>query len=124
MLGNLLNMTVKVQRRSASASPNILNEPSYGDESNYPVIYASAPCRIDYWGAELQYNQAGERETPLKTTILYFDKDIVCYTQDRITILTCDDPSQVGLLYKVQHVEAEWDVMGNVNLYAVVIGRP
>jgi hypothetical protein len=123
MLGNLLNMTVKVQRRSASASPNILNEPDYSAEANYPIIYASAPCRIDYWKAEIKYNESGERENPTNQTILYFNNDIVVYTQDRLTVLTCSDPSQIGLVYKVQHVEAEWDTMGNVNLYAVTIGR-
>lgn len=116
-------MTVEVQRRSQSASTNTLNEPNYGTKANWPIIYVSAPCRIDFWKSEIKYNQTGERINPTDSTILYFDNDIVVYTQDRITILTCDDPSQVGLHYKVQHTEAEWTVMGQVDHYCVSVGE-
>lgn len=124
MISPWLNMTVKVQRR-ASSSRNALNEPSYGAEANYPVIYASIPTRIEYPSMAMVFTETGERVTlPESATLgtqMFFEPNYTINPEDRITVLTSDDASIVGQLYIVMSVFPEWGAMGQVHHYIAEI---
>lgn len=113
MMSAWLNATVTVQRR-IELSRNTLNEPVYGNESDYPVIYPDEYVRIEYESQSMQFTTAGERVDPTK--VLMYIENLV-YEEDRVTVLTSDDPSQVGMLFLIKTVQPEWNAVGNVHHY-------
>jgi hypothetical protein len=115
MINTWSNMTMRVQRRPVSTM-NALNEPDYGDEANYPVIYANAMARYESITHVLEFNEQGERVEE-KQTLLYVEPDILLEPMDRITVLTCDDSTMVGKLYLLQDVHPRFDSVGNVHHY-------
>lgn len=115
MMSAWLNATVKIQRRVES-SRNALNEPVYGTESGYPIIFNNEPVRIEYESQSMQFTSAGERVDP--TRVIMYVENLVL-EEDRITVLTSDDPDQIGLLFLAKTVQPEWNAVGNVHHYLV-----
>ena len=123
MIGFLQNMTVKVQRRTA-ATTNALGELNYGKDSTWPVAYASALARIEYWTSDITYGAEGEHVTPSIRTVMFFNYDVVVRSQDRLTVLTSDAPDLVNKKYIVDTVDTQWDLVGNVHHYIVSLVTP
>lgn len=119
MISPWLNMTVKVQRRGDPQliGTNVLNEPSYGTDPNLPVAYASVDTRIEYDSYELLYTETGERVNPGGGTWMIVEPEIILKSQDRVTVLTSDDPEVVGKVYIIKEVYSEWNTVGNVHHY-------
>jgi hypothetical protein len=116
MINPWSNITIRVQRRAA-ATTNALNEPDYGDEANYPIIYDNVLARYEAIEHVLTFNELGERVEEQKTTIMV-EPEILLEPMDRITILTSDDPQMINKLYIMQDVHVRWDGLGNVHHYA------
>ena len=117
MLAPWLNITVKVQRRNAPSvvGMNALNEPNYGVDSSLPIVYADIWTRIEYNEFDLLYTETGERINPGAGTYMFVDSDIILMPQDRVTILTSDNPDVVGAVYIIKEVYGEWDSVGNLH---------
>ena len=113
-------MTVKVQRRTATTR-NALNEPNYGSEANYPVIYSSMWARIEYPDKNTEFNETGERvklaQSVTSGVQMFFEPTYTILEEDRITVLTSDNASLVNNLYLVMSVTPEWDGLGKVHHY-------
>jgi hypothetical protein len=120
MLAPWLNLQIKVQRRTQN-SRNSLNEPDYGPEANYPTIYTSVWARIEYNSKSMAFTDTGERVTLGGNTIVMTEPDVKLQPEDRITILTTDDPEQLNKTYIVMENYSEWDSMGNVHHYVSTI---
>lgn len=117
MLSPWLNMQVRVQRRPANPARNSLNEPAYGNESSYPVVYDMMWARIEYVEEQMVFTDTGERVKLSGQTALYVEADFLLKPMDRITIQTSDNPALIGQLYLIQTVYSEWNSMGNVHHY-------
>ena len=113
MLTPWLNITIKVQRRSGTTR-NALNEPDWGDESAYPVVYASIYARIEVVDRNMQYTETGERVTETKT-LLFFEPTYTILPEDRITVLSSNNSNIQNQLFLVYDVVPEWDSIGNVH---------
>ena len=121
MLAPWLNSTVQVQRRSSNPSRNTLNEPNYGAESSWPMIYTNLAVRIEYEPEKMQWTPTGERVNPNPSDFFMYVDDTnptdgtktTVNIEDRVTILTADEPGIIGKLYIVTAVFSEWDSMGN-----------
>ena len=119
MINTWSNITIRVQRRPISA-PNSLNEPDYGDEANYPIVYNNVLARYEAMEHVLTFNELGERVEE-QNTWLFVEPDILLEPRDRITCLTSDDPDMVNKLYLLQDVHPRWDAMGNVHHFVCEI---
>jgi hypothetical protein len=116
MLSPWLNTQVKVQRRSGTAR-NALNEPDWGDESNYSVAYPNLDVRIEIIDEGMEFNETGERVTEQKT-LMFYESGINIQPLDRITIVTTDDNTNfMGKYFIVQNTHAQWDSIGNTHHY-------
>lgn len=114
-------MQVRVQRRPASPIRNALNEPSYGNESGYPIVYDMIWTRIEYVDQTMVFTESGERVKLDATTVMYIEPDYILKPMDRITVQTSDNPSLIGQLYLVHAVYSEWNAVGNVSHFIVEI---
>jgi len=114
MLAPWLNLTVKIQRRSGT-SRNSLNEPDWGTDASLPIAYASVYCRIEYVDMQISYNEQGERVNLGAGTYMFLEPETVVYPQDRVTILTADDPALINKLYLITAVFDEWNAVGNLH---------
>lgn len=115
MLIPWLNQTIQVQRRTGTAR-NQLNEPDWGLESNYSVVYPAVPIRIEYVPEQVQWTLQGERVNPNQSqTFIFFEPQWLINIQDRVTFLQSDDPVLINRLYIVIAVFSEWDSMGNTH---------
>ena len=112
-------MAVNVQRRPANPVRDSLNEPAYGAEASYPVVYANMPTRIEFPGAQLQFTEAGERsvypQSVVTGTDMYVDPDYTILVEDRITITQSDDASLIGQLFIVMSVTPDWNGVGDLH---------
>jgi hypothetical protein len=115
MINPWSNITIRVQRRPISTT-NSLNEPDYGDEANYPIVYDNVLARYEAVEHTLQFNEQGERVEEVNTTLMV-EPEIQLLPMDRITCLTSDDPQMVNKLYILQDVHTRWDAIGNVHHY-------
>ena len=113
MISPWLNTQVSVQRRSSGIPRNPLNEPAYGKEATWTVVYNTIWVRIEYSPEATQYTQLGERVNAGSGTFMYFEPTYVIFPQDRITVVGSDDVSLVNKLYIVLAYFNEWDSLGN-----------
>lgn len=121
MISAWLNSTVNISRRPTNPARNPLNEPSYGAESSYPVIYQSLDVRIEYDTQAVQWTEGGVRVNPdLRTTYMFVDdtisengQKINILDQDRVVVITTDNPYFLNKLYIIVAIVPEWDGMGN-----------
>lgn len=117
MLAPWLNMQVRVQRRPANPSRNALNEPAYGNESSYPIVYDMIWVRIEYVEEQMVFTETGERVKLAGMTAMYVEPTYVLKPMDRVIVQTSDNPGLIGQLYLIQTVYSEWDSVGNVHHY-------
>jgi hypothetical protein len=115
-----LNVTIQVQRRASNPGRNSLNEPAYGPESAWPVVYSNLACRIEYVDRTMQFTQTGERVV-LDKTLLYVEPEITIHPEDRITITGTDAATESGAFYIVMDVYPESNSVGDVHHYVVEI---
>lgn len=120
MLAPWLNIQITVQRRS-ELDRNVLNEPDYGPEADYPVVYDSAWARIEYNSKSMVFTDTGERVTLGGQTILMVEPEIQIQAEDRVTIVSTDDPEQLNKTYIIMEVYNEWNSVGNVHHYVATI---
>lgn len=74
MISAWLNSTVNVQRRPANPSRNALNEPNYGTEASYPIVYPNLDVRIEYDTQQFVFAEGGLRVNPeYRTTYMFVD---------------------------------------------------
>ena len=123
MIGFLQNMTVQIQRRTVLTT-DVLGAVNYGNEVTWPVIYPSALARIEFWTSDINYGPTGEHINPSVRTVLFLDFDVVPQSQDRITILTSDDPNMIGKKYIINTVDPQWDLTGLLHHYIVELLQP
>lgn len=113
MLSAWLNAQVTIQRR-ASTSRNVLNEPDYGPEPNYPVVYALADVRIEFEQQRMGFTEGGERVDPSRV-LMYIEDPVL--EEDRVTVISTDDPTLQGELFLIRTVQPEWDAVGTLHHY-------
>lgn len=121
MLSPWLNSSVTIQRRSSNPARNILNEPNYGVESTWPVIYTNLAVRIEYQPEKMEWTPLGERVNPNPSDFFMYVDDtnapdgtkLSVNVEDRVTVTIADEPAIIGRLYIITAVFSEWDSMGN-----------
>jgi len=118
MIQPWLNLTVTVQRRPSNPARNSLNEPNYGAESGYPVVYTNMPTRIEYPGEKMQFTETGERVALPEGVFgveMFIDPSYTVLPEDRVTVTGSDDASLLNQRYIVMSVIPQWDSVGNMS---------
>ena len=112
-----------IRRRDPSAARNSLNEPDYGDETTWPIIYSDRWVRTEYPDLQMQFTETGERimlpSSAASGVNMYVESDTTVLAEDRVIITSIDDATLINQLYIVTAVFPEYNAMGDTHHYIV-----
>lgn len=121
MINSICTDTVNVLRRATNPSVDVLNNPSYGDPTDWPVVYQNIKIRLAFSGKQIKISSTGELVYPTATA--YIPKNYTFKPMDRI--VTVKSPGiQPGIEYVVEAVYPAYILNGVVDHYEANIHLP
>ena len=123
LLPNIATDVVNVTRRenTLTASRDSLNNPSYGNPSDWLFVYTNIKVRITFSGKSIAFDAKGELITP--SGQVYFDKQYDIRAMDRFVTVDCPGLAS-GIEYVITEVFPVFYGHGIISHYVAKIELP